>query len=116
MLLEDKTAVIYGGGGSIGGAVARGFAREGATVFLAARTLERLEEVAKEIRSAGGVADTAQVDALDERAVDEHADAVVATAGAIDISFNLNLARGRVGNPTGRDGTRRLRTPGPHRP
>ena len=89
MLLEDKTAVIYGGGGSIGGAVARAFAREGAYVFLAARTRARLEEVATEIRSAGGVAETARVDALDERAVDEHADAIVAKAGRIDISFNL---------------------------
>jgi 3-oxoacyl-[acyl-carrier protein] reductase len=89
MLLEDKTAVIYGGGGAIGGAVARAFAREGAAVFLAGRTLERLEDVAKVIRSAGGVAETAQVDALDERSVDEHADAVAETAGAIDISFNL---------------------------
>ena len=76
MLLEDKNAVIYGGGGSIGGAVARAFAREGAKVFLAGRTLERLEEVADEIRSAGGIAETAQVDALDGRAVEEHADAV----------------------------------------
>ena len=83
MLLEGKTAVIYGGGGAIGGAVARAFAREGAAVFLAGRTLERLEEVAKEIRSAGGVAETAQVDALDERSVDEHADAVAANAGAV---------------------------------
>jgi NAD(P)-dependent dehydrogenase (short-subunit alcohol dehydrogenase family) len=89
MLLEGKTAVIYGGGGSIGGAVARAFAREGAGVFLAGRTLERLEAVANEIRSAGGVAETAQVDALDERAVDEHADAVVARAGRLDVSFNL---------------------------
>jgi len=89
MLLEGKTAVIYGGGGSIGGAVARAFAREGAGVFLAGRTLERLEAVANEIRRAGGMAETAQVDALDERAVDEHADAVVARAGRIDVSFNL---------------------------
>lgn len=89
MLLEKKTAVIYGGGGSIGGAVARAFAREGARVFLAGRTLARLEEVAREIRAAGGLAETAQVDALDERAVDAHADAVAARAGGIDISFNL---------------------------
>lgn len=89
MLLEGKTAVIYGGGGSIGGAVGRAFAREGARVFLAGRTPARLEEVAKEIRSAGGLAETAQVDALDERAIDEHADAVAARAGGIDISFNL---------------------------
>ncbi len=89
MLLEDRNAVIYGGGGSIGGAVARAFAREGAKVFLAGRTRVKLEAVADEIRSAGGVAETAQVDALDEKAVDEHADAVAAEGGGIDISFNL---------------------------
>ena len=89
MLLENKNAVIYGAGGSIGGAAARTFAREGVKVHLAGRTLESLEEVAEEIRSAGGVAETAQVDALDEQAVDRHADAVAASAGGIDISFNL---------------------------
>ena len=89
MLLEDKNAVIYGGGGSIGGAVARAFAREGARVFLAGRTESRLEKVADDIRAAGGVAEPAIVDALDEQAVDRHADAVAAKAGGIDISFNL---------------------------
>ena len=89
MLLEGKNAVIYGAAGSIGGAVARAFAAEGARVHLAARTLESLEEVAQEIRAAGGAAETAQVDALDERAVDEHADAVAMSAGSLDISFNL---------------------------
>jgi 3-oxoacyl-[acyl-carrier protein] reductase len=89
VLLEGKSAVIYGGGGSIGGAVARAFAREGAGVFLAGRTPAGLEAVAKQIREAGGTAETAQVDALDERAVDRHADQVAAAAGAIDISFNL---------------------------
>ncbi len=88
MLLEDKNAVIYGGGGSIGGAVARAFAREGARVFLAGRTLATLEEVAEEIRSAGGVAETAQVDALDEQAVEKHIGEVVEQAGSIDVSFN----------------------------
>ena len=89
MLLESKNAVIYGGGGAIGGAVARAFAREGARVFLAGRTRATLEKVADEIRSAGGTAETAEVDALDEQAVDRHADAVAAEAGSIDISFNL---------------------------
>ena len=89
MLLENKNAAIYGGGGAIGGAVARAFAREGARVFLAGRTGAKLEQVAEEIRSAGGAAETAEVDALDEKAVDEHADAVAAEAGSIDISFNL---------------------------
>jgi 3-oxoacyl-[acyl-carrier protein] reductase len=89
MLLENKNAVIYGGGGSVGGAVARAFTREGAKVFLAGRTLAKLEAVAEDIRSAGGVAETAQVDALDEQAVDRYVDAVAEKAGGIDISFNL---------------------------
>jgi 3-oxoacyl-[acyl-carrier protein] reductase len=89
MLLANKRAVIYGGGGSIGGAVARAFGREGARVFLAGRTPATLEEVAEAIRAAGGAAETAEVDALDEHAVDRHADAVAAAAGGIDISFNL---------------------------
>jgi 3-oxoacyl-[acyl-carrier protein] reductase len=89
MLLESKNAVIYGGGGSIGGAVARSFAREGASVFLAGRTEARLEEVAEDIRAAGGRAETAVVDALDEEAVDRHADEVAAKAGSVDISFNV---------------------------
>jgi 3-oxoacyl-[acyl-carrier protein] reductase len=89
VLLDGKNAVIYGGGGAIGGAVARAFAREGARVFLAGRAREPLEAVAADIAAAGGAAETAQVDALDERAVDEHADAVAAAAGGIDVSFNL---------------------------
>jgi 3-oxoacyl-[acyl-carrier protein] reductase len=89
VLLEGKNAVIYGGGGSIGGAVARTFAGEGAKLHLAGRTLERLEAVAEEIRGAGGAVETARVDALDGTAVQEHADAVAASAGGIDICFNL---------------------------
>jgi 3-oxoacyl-[acyl-carrier protein] reductase len=89
VLLEGKNAVVYGGGGAIGGAVARAFAREGAKVFLAGRTPAKLEKVAEEVRAAGGVAETTEVDALDERAVDTHADAVAAAAGGIDVSFNL---------------------------
>jgi 3-oxoacyl-[acyl-carrier protein] reductase len=82
MLLKNRNAVIYGAGGSIGSAVARAFAREGAKVHLTGRTLESLEEVAEEIRPSGGVAETAQVNAIDE-----HADAVTASAGGIDVSF-----------------------------
>jgi 3-oxoacyl-[acyl-carrier protein] reductase len=89
VLLEDKNAVIYGGGGSIGGAVARAFGREGARVFLAGRTQAKLDAVAEDIRGAGGAAETAEVDALDEKSVDAHADAMAKEAGSIDISFNL---------------------------
>jgi NAD(P)-dependent dehydrogenase (short-subunit alcohol dehydrogenase family) len=68
--------------------VARAFAREGARVFLAGRTLATLDKVAEQISGAGGAVETAQVDALDGLAVDEHADAVAEKAGGIDVSFN----------------------------
>jgi 3-oxoacyl-[acyl-carrier protein] reductase len=89
MLLEDRNAVIYGAGGAIGGAVATAFAREGARVHLVGRTQAKLDAVAERIRAAGGTAETARVDALDEAAVDWHADAVAERDGGIDISFNL---------------------------
>lgn len=88
MRLEGKNAVIYGAGGAIGGAVARAFAREGARVFLVGRTQAKVEAVAKDIRWEGGRADVAEVDALDEQAVDRHLGDVVASAGGIDITFN----------------------------
>jgi NAD(P)-dependent dehydrogenase (short-subunit alcohol dehydrogenase family) len=88
MLLEDKVAVIHGAGGAIGGAVARSFAREGARVFLCGRDARRLDAVAAAIADVGGDAETALVDALDEQAVGEHLDAVVARAGAIDVALN----------------------------
>jgi 3-oxoacyl-[acyl-carrier protein] reductase len=86
MLLEGKVAVIYGGGGKVGAGVARAFAREGARVFLAGRTLGGLEQVAAELPAGAGVA---ALDALDAGAVDRHADEVVAAAGSFDVSFNL---------------------------
>jgi NAD(P)-dependent dehydrogenase (short-subunit alcohol dehydrogenase family) len=95
MLLENKNAIIYGAGGGIGGGVARTFAREGARVFLAGRTRESLETVAADIAASGGSAEVSELDALDERAVDEHARAVAAKAGSIDVSFNL-ISRGDV--------------------
>jgi NAD(P)-dependent dehydrogenase (short-subunit alcohol dehydrogenase family) len=89
VLLEGRNAVIYGGGGRIGGAVAEGFAREGARVHVTGRSSGPLEAVAARIHDAGGVAETAIVDALNEQAVDAHADAVAQRFGSLDISFNL---------------------------
>ena len=88
MLLHGKTAIVYGAGGAIGSAVARAFGAEGAKVFLSGRTLGPVEAVAQEIVAAGGSAEAAQVDALDEDAVDRHADRVAEEAGGIDVSFN----------------------------
>jgi len=87
-MLTNKSAVIYGAGGAIGGAIARAFAREGARVFLTGRNLSKVDAVAKEIMVAGGKAESAQVDALDEQAVDQHLQSVIDKADRIDISFN----------------------------
>ncbi len=89
MLLENKNAVIYGGGGTIGSAMAKGFAAEGATCHLVGRTPEKLEAVATAIREAGGRAETAVVDVLDVAAVRDHADSIVEKFGTLDISVNV---------------------------
>jgi 3-oxoacyl-[acyl-carrier protein] reductase len=98
MLLENRVAVIYGGGGPIGGAVARAFAVEGARIFLAGRTQAKLDRVASEIRLRGGAAETAIVDALDEQSVEGFVDTVIEQTGQIDISFNL-ISYGDVQQP-----------------
>ncbi|HEV2930529.1 MAG TPA: SDR family oxidoreductase [Propionibacteriaceae bacterium] len=87
-MLQDKVAVIYGAGGAIGGAVARAFASEGAKVFLTGRLRGPVEAVAQDIVSAGGFAAAAEVDAVDEQAVDRHLESVIERAGRVDISFN----------------------------
>jgi NAD(P)-dependent dehydrogenase (short-subunit alcohol dehydrogenase family) len=88
MILKDKVAVIYGAGGGIGSAVARAFASEGAKVFLTGHNLPAVETVAMDIVSAGGSAEAAEVDALDEQAIDKHLQSVIDMAGRVDISFN----------------------------
>ena len=99
MILKDKVAVIYGAGGAVGGAVARAFATEGANVFLTGRSLASVEAVVGDIVSAGGSAEAAQVDAVDEPAMDKHLQSVVEDAGRVDISFNA------VGIPSRDPGT-----------
>jgi NAD(P)-dependent dehydrogenase (short-subunit alcohol dehydrogenase family) len=88
MLLENNTAVIYGAGGAIGGAVARAFASEGAKLFLTGHKLAPVEAVAQDIVAAGGSAEAAEVDALAEQAVEKHLQSVIDMAGRLDISFN----------------------------
>ncbi len=88
MMLKDKVAVIYGAGGNVGRAVACAFAREGAKLFLSGRNLRKVEVVAADIVARGGIAEAAQVDALDEEAVEKYVGAVAEKAGAIDISFS----------------------------
>ena len=88
MVLEKKTALIYGAGGSLGSAVAKALAREGASVFLTGHRRDPLDAVAEEIRARGGAAEVAEVDALDEKAVNDCVNDVVRRAGSLEISFN----------------------------
>lgn len=83
MLLKNKTVVIYGAAGHLGGSIATACSREGARLFLTGRTLRPVEWLAQ---SLGCRAD--QVDALDEAAVERHADEVIKEVGRIDISIN----------------------------
>jgi len=87
MRLENKVAVIYGDG-TVGGAVAKAFAREGARVFLTGRTPAKLDAIAGEISSSGGAIERCLLDALDEQAVEQHMSETVGKAGKMDISFN----------------------------
>jgi 3-oxoacyl-[acyl-carrier protein] reductase len=88
MLLEGKTAVVYGAG-SIGGAAAKAFGAEGAQVFVGDRTGAKAEALAREIEAVGGVARGIEVDALDEGSVREFLEVAVGEARRLDISFNL---------------------------
>jgi 3-oxoacyl-[acyl-carrier protein] reductase len=88
MTLQNKNAVIYGAGGSLGGAIAKALASAGAKVFLTGRTIHSVQKIADDINTSGGNAYVDLVDALDEKAVNNHLDKVVQEAGTVDISFN----------------------------
>jgi NAD(P)-dependent dehydrogenase (short-subunit alcohol dehydrogenase family) len=88
MLLENKVCMIHGAGGAIGGAVARVFAREGARLFLSGRNIASVAATAKDINAAGGTAEAAEIDALDEEAVERHTSEVATKAGRVDVVLN----------------------------
>jgi len=88
MLLKNKNAVIYGAGGSLGGTVAKALAAAGATVFLTGRNIASVQKIADEIIAAGGNVDVAEVDGMDEVAINRHLDKVINKTGFVDISFN----------------------------
>ena len=87
-ILQEKHAVVFGAGGSIGAAVAKEFAAEDAEVFLAGRTKSNVEDVTTQITAAGGRAHTAVIDALDDAAVNTYIEGIVKQIGSIDIVFN----------------------------
>ncbi len=87
MLLQGKTAIVHGGSGAVGSAVAKAFAREGARVVLAARRREPLETVAAAITASGGEAHVSVVDATDAAAIETHIRDTAARLGPIKIVF-----------------------------
>jgi hypothetical protein len=87
MLRKSKNIVIYQGRRAIGGAGPHAFTREGTTRLLAGRTIAKPDAV-------GEPAETAQIGARDEQAVEKQANAVVRKARSIDIRFNANSMRG----------------------
>jgi 3-oxoacyl-[acyl-carrier protein] reductase len=89
-ILRGKKAVVFGAGGSIGAAVAKEFAAEGAQVFLVGRTKSNLERVATQIADIGGAAQTALVDALDDRAVNEYIDGIARQRGKLDVLLDVS--------------------------
>lgn len=88
MLLKDKVAVIFGGSGAIGGAVAHVMAREGAHIFLGARNQEKLDRVADDIRVAGGSVETFNIDVLDEQSTIERTAQLAQQTGGFDVVIN----------------------------
>ena len=110
MLLQDKIAVIYGGG-TIGGAVARAFAREGARVYPRRPHRHRSTHVADDIRAAGGTVQT-HAGRRARRGRRRRARGRGRRRGRwLDISFNLDHPRRRAGHADGRDGRRGLPRP-----
>src|SRR2546423_1652763 len=95
LLLQDKRAVVFGGGGSIGAAVAKEFAAEVAELSLAGRTAASVGAAAKQVEAVGGRAHADVVDALNGAAVEEYLESVVAQAGGLDIEFNATGPRVR---------------------
>jgi 3-oxoacyl-[acyl-carrier protein] reductase len=88
-ILKGKYAVVFGAGGSIGAAVAKEFAAEGAEVFLSGRTKSKVEQVASQIVAAGGRSHAAAIDTLDDSAVNQYIDGIARQAGKIDIVIDL---------------------------
>lgn len=87
-LLENKLALVTGGGGGLGAALAHGFVKEGARVIVADVRLEAAEAVAGAIRARGGQAWAEAVDVTDRAATQRLADALTARLGPIDVLVN----------------------------
>ena len=89
--LDDRVAVVVGGGGGIGKALALGLARQGATVALASRNLEKLQGVADELAADPDVKTPVkafQMDSTDEASVANAVNEILGAFGTVDILVN----------------------------
>lgn len=97
MKLKDRVAIITGGGTGIGKAISLAFAKEGAKVVVAARTLPRLEEMVEAIEAKGGKAKAVQTDIADHEQVKRMVAQTIDEFGQVDVLVN-NAARGTYNN------------------
>jgi len=86
--LKDKIAVVFAASGEIAGAVARSFSQHGAKVYVTGRNLDAVKILAGEIKTNGGRAEAAKVDALNEDQINEFLGKIVKENGKLDIVFN----------------------------
>lgn len=88
MLLKGKVAVIFGGSGAIGTAIAKVFIREGAHVYLCARDLNKLQNIAAQLHELGGAVHTANVDVLDSQSINNTVAQITQDTGGLDLVIN----------------------------
>lgn len=88
MMLTGKIGVVTGGGSGMGRAAALAMAREGATVVLAGRSLDKLEGVRDEIMAAGGLAVARSTDVADRSALKGLIAFIEQEYGRLDLAFN----------------------------
>lgn len=88
MQLKGKTIAVFAATGAVGEQVAASFAANGANVYVSGRRLDAAQALAERIKRAGGRAEAAQVDAMDEGEIERHLSEIVAQDGKLDVVFN----------------------------
>lgn len=86
--LTGKVALVTGGSSGLGVQFAQSLAKAGATVVIAARRIERLQEVAKDIQASGGKVFCVALDVLSQTSIDKAVEQAQQLAGPIDILVN----------------------------